>query len=207
MKHTDLAWNGVDYDYERSGCTCNDWPCRCTTIEHSWINEINTNDVIKNLMPNKITELEKYCFDRLCYINKVYDKDYYEINICPGYYGEEVDGVYFENEEKVLEEFSKLQNLSDLKKILRILELEYGYVLKSIENSNSITIDEIDKNDIIFPQEEYHRKLEKEVIEAYTNYDLPRCVVTKQGSKYKIIDGYHRATACLSDKIKIIIIE
>lgn len=208
MKHTNFAYcSGIDYDYERSGCTCNDYPCRCTTIEHTWINKITPSDVIKNIMPKKMTELEKYCFDRLCYINKIYDKDYYEINVCSGYYGEEIDSIYFENEEKVLEEFSNLQSLSDAKKILRILELEYGYVLKSIENARSVTITEVNKNDIVFPQEEYHCKLEKDVVESYSDYNLPRCVVIKQGFKYKIIDGYHRATACSKDKIKVVVVE
>ena len=61
MMRTDLAWNGIEYDYERSGCTCNDWPCRCTTIENTWIENININKVmsailIRNFKSKNLTE-------------------------------------------------------------------------------------------------------------------------------------------------------
>ena len=72
----------VDYDYDRSGCTCNDYICRCTTITHTWIENINICEVVDELYRKYAisdSDIDKYCFDRICYVFKIYDKDNYYI--------------------------------------------------------------------------------------------------------------------------------
>ena len=70
MERTDLSYSGVEYDYERSGCICHDWPCRCTTIQNTWIESININKVMTEFLHNNfikinnLTEIDLYCFDR-----------------------------------------------------------------------------------------------------------------------------------------------
>ena len=100
FKRTNLQWI-VDYDYERSACTCEAYErgdyCRCTTIEHAWIDNVNVNEVVKKLYEahsRTNSDIDEYCFDRICSTFKIYDKDYYEIEKCWGYYGQEIEEVY-----------------------------------------------------------------------------------------------------------------
>lgn len=209
-----MAWNGVEYDYERSQCTCNDWPCRCTTIESKWIEDISINKVmsailIRNFKSKNLTEIDLYCFDRICRVNNIWDKECYEIEVVPGYYGEEIDGVFFENEENVVFEFDKLLTLkNDIDKIKYILELEYGYVIDSVKNCCNVSIIDCDSKLVISPQQEYYHRLEKNVVESYKDYEIPRAVCKKNGDKYLIVDGYHRVAANKNkESIEIIVID
>ena len=180
MSKTDLSYSGVEYGYERSGCICNDWPCRCTTIRNTWIENIDINKVMTELLhnnfikTNKLTEIDLYCFDRICRVNDIWDKYLYDIEVCPGYYGEEIHGVFFGNEEKVVSEFDELLKLdSDIDKIKYILELEYGYVIDSIANCHNIIMVNCSPKSVIYPQREYYHRLEKEVVESYKDYNIP----------------------------------
>ena len=208
-----MAWDGVEYDYERSQCTCNDWPCRCTTIIDTWVESIDINIVMARLLMSHfssadLTEMDLYCFDRICRINHIWDKEYYEITTCPGYYGEEIDGAFFGNEKKVINEFDNLISLaSDADKIKYILELEYGYVIESIENCHNISVISCDPKLVVTPQQEYYHRLEKDVVESYKDYKIPCAVCKKSGDKYLIIDGYHRVAANKDqESIEIIVI-
>lgn len=211
FKKTDL-WCSVDYDYERSGCTCHDWPCRCTTIENTRINHVSTNEVVKELSytySRNNSYIDKYCFDRICYALKIYDKYLYEVETCGGYYGEEVCGVYFENEEKIFTTYNELLSLnSDLEKIQYCLKLEYGYLLDCVESVTSASIIEVSPSTICTPQMEYFKKVDKDVIEEYKDRDLPIAVCVRHGDKYRLIDGYHRFVANKDrEKVDIIILE
>lgn len=214
MERTNLAYCGVEYDYERSDCTCNDWICRCTTIDRRWIEKIEINETITRLCESNyhikdLNYIDFYCFDRICRIFRVWDKEYYEIEVCGGYYGEEIAGVYFENEEKVVSEFNKLLELkSDIDKIKYVLRLEYGYVIKSVEDANSISIVECNPELIVSPQMEYYRRLEKDVVDSYKGYEAPCAICKKCNDKYLTIDGYHRVAANQDkENITIIVIE
>ena len=109
FERTNLQYE-VDYDYQRSECTCNAYEdgdyCRCTTIERAWVESINVKLVIKKLYDKYCkdhSDINEYCFDRICSAFKIYDKDYYEVESCGGYYGEEIEGVYFYNESKIVD--------------------------------------------------------------------------------------------------------
>ena len=211
---TNLAWSGVEYDYERSQCTCHDWICRCTTIESAWVEDININKVMSCLLIDhfpreNLTEIDLYCFDRICRVNNIWDKECYEIEVCPGYYGEEIDGVFFENEKKVIDEFDKLIKLkSDADKIKYVLELEYGYVIESIENCHNVSVISCDPKLVVASQQEYYHRLEKNVVESYKDYKIPCAIYKKNGDRYLIIDGYHRVAANKEKEcIEIIVID
>ena len=213
INRTDLAWNGVEYDYERSQCTCNDWPCRCTVIINTWVEDIDINVVMTRLLmshfPSEdLTEIDLYCFDRICRMNNIWDKECYEIETCPGYYGEEIDGIFFQNEEKVINEFGKLFELkNNADKIKYILKLEYGYVIESIEKLHNVSVISCDPKLVVVPQQEYYHRLEKDVVESYKDYKIPCAVCKKSGDKYLIIDGYHRVAANKDkESIQIIVI-
>ena len=215
MERTDLSYSGIEYDYERSRCICHDWPCRCTTIQNTWIESININKVMTEFLHNNfikinnLTEIDLYCFDRICRVNNIWDKDLYEVEVRPGYYGEEIDGVFFANEKKIVSEFDELLKLnSDIDKIKYILKLEYGYVIDSITNCHNVIVTSCSPKSVISPQREYYHRLEKEVVESYRDYKIPCAVCKKSGDKYLIIDGYHRVAANKNkDNIEIIVID
>ena len=213
FRKTDLSWI-VDYDYDRSGCTCGAeyGICRCTTIENTWIRKVHTQDVVKELYrqySRNDSEIDKYCFDRICYALKIYDEYLYEVETGGGYYGEEVYGVYFEDEEKIFNAYNELLALgSDFEKIQYCLKLEYGYLIDCVQSASKTYITEASIDEIILPQMEYFKKVDKDVIEEYKNRNLPIAVCFKHGDKYKLIDGYHRFVANKDrNEVNIIVLE
>lgn len=215
FKRTNLQWV-VDYDYERSACTCNAYEygdyCRCTTIEHAWIDTINVNDVVKKLYDTHSrtdSDIDEYCFDRICSAFKIYDKDYYEIETCGGYYGDEVDGVYFENEEKIFNAYYEVIELeTSIEKIKYCLKLEYNYLIDRVESASLAHTLRMSPSDIRLPQTEYFIKLESSVIDEYKDRKLPVAVCVRDGDNYRLVDGYHRYIANKDrDKVDIIVLE
>lgn len=215
FKKTDLSWI-VDYDYDRSDCTCNAYEngdyCRCTTIEHAWVDNVNVNDVVNELYRKHSrtdSYIDKYCFDRICYAFKIFDKDFYEVETCGGYYGEEVEGVYFYDEEKIFNAYYEMLALNTvLEKIQYCLKLEYGYLIDCVESATSAVIIEVSPNNIRPPQKEYFVKVDKSVIEEYKNRNLPIAVCVRDGNGYRLIDGYHRYVANKErDNVEIVILE
>lgn len=222
FERTNLQYT-VDYDYDRSQCTCNAYEdgdyCRCTTIERAWVESINIKEVIDKLYTKyckEHSEINEYCFERICVAMKIYDKDYYEVESCPGYYGEEIGGVYFEKEEELVNTYNELLTLgSDIEKIKYVLELEYGYLLDRVKFKTSAKVEEVDTEKIKLPQQEYFVKLSKEVIEDYKNRKLPVAVCIKEKDRfydvfdtYTLIDGYHRFVANKEKAtMKIIVLE
>lgn len=198
FRKTNLQWV-VDYDYERSVCHCNDDYCRCTTIEHAWVDNINVHKVIEELYRSHSrtdSDVDKYCFDRICYAYKIYDKDLYEVETGSGYYGEEVYGVYFEDEERIFDAYYEMLALNTfLEKIKYCLKLEYNYLIDCVESATSASIIEVSPDDIRLPQTEYFIKIDKNVIEEYKDRDLPIAVCIRDGNYYRLIDGYHRYVA------------
>lgn len=211
FKKTNLDWS-VDYDYDRSPCHCHEWICRCTTIERAWVEKVDVQEVVDKLYRThckNATDLDKYCFDRICHVFKIYDKELYEVETGGGYYGEEVYGVYFDDEEKVVKAYHELLGLeTDIGKIKYCLKLEYGYFLDCIATASYVTIAEVDPNEISIPQKEYFQKVNRHVIEAYENRKLPIAVCVKEDGRYRLIDGYHRFVANNDkEKVSIIVLE
>lgn len=222
FEKTNLQYD-VEYDYERSACTCDAYErgyyCRCTTIERAWVESIDIEKVIDKLYTKyckEHSEINEYCFERICVAMKVYDKNNYEVESCPGYYGEEIGGVYFEKEEELVNTYNELLKLgSDIEKIKYVLELEYGYLLDRVKFKTSAKIEEVATEKIKLPQQEYFVKLSKEVIEDYRNRELPVAVCIKEKDRfhdvfdrYILIDGYHRFVANKDRNVnKIIVLE
>lgn len=205
---------GVDYDYDRSVCTCDNGPCRCTTIINVRINSIDTDSVIACMYRNyteqhtsrTYSEFDKYCFDRLCRIYKVYDKCNYDIETGPGYYGEEVYGVLFNDEADIYNHFDNILELStDVDKIKYCLNLEYLDLLDCVRMSTTASIIEISPKDVYVPQEHYYSKICHTERDLYKETELPVAVCVQDGNKYRLIDGYHRfASNKELDTVKIV---
>ena len=209
FERTDFKYE-VEYDYERSQCTCDAYErgdyCRCTTIDRAWVESIDVKRIIDMLYTKYCKEhsdINEYCFDRICSAFRIYDKDYYEVESCYGYYGEEIGGVYFEDEEKIVNAYNELMALNnDLEKIQYILKLEYNYLIDRVLSMTSATIEEVSTENIKLPQREYFVKLSKKVIEDYRDRKLPVAVCIKNKDRfyyafdtYTLVDGYHRFVA------------
>lgn len=215
FEKTNLQYE-VEYDYERSGCHCDAYEtgdyCRCTTIERAWVEEIYISSVVSKLYKKfcrEHSELNEYCFDRICHALRIYDKDLYEVETGGGYYGEEVYGVYFDNEEQIFDACAVMLGLSsDIEKIKYVLNMEYGYLIDRVADTTSAYSQEVDTKKITLPQTEYFIKLSKEVIDEYKNRKLPVAVCVKNEDKYILVDGYHRWVANKDrDAVKIVVLE
>jgi hypothetical protein len=198
---------------EEGNSFCKNDFCRCSTIENTRIEKgIDILYIVQAVLSPKSSIIDEYCVERILRINKIYDTDPYhdmlDIEVCRGYYGEEIGSVTLDRQiaKKIDEEVAKMLSLSDNDKIRYVLELEYGYVLESLKNL-TFSIKEVDKENIIFAQKEYAKKLDKEMVEQYKDWnDLPRGICLKEDNveKYRIIDGYHRCMAA-TDKLKIFV--
>lgn len=207
-------WCYVDYDYDRTSCTCGApfGICRCTEIINPHVVNLNVPSVVERLYDKHSrtdSSIDEYCFDRICHAFNVYDQDYYEVETDWGYYGEEVRWIWFDNEEKIFDAYYEmLARETDLEKIQYCLQKEYGYLIDCVKFATSADIIKISPVDIYIPQAEYFIKVEKDVIEEYKNRDLPIAVCVRDDNRYRLIDGYHRYVANKDrDNIDIIIIE
>ena len=211
FKKTNLEYV-VDYDYDRTECVCDNDYCRCTQIINTRIDDIHVNKVVEALYhKHGKTDacIDSYCFDRICYAFRVYDKHLYEVETCWGYYGEEIDGVWFDNEEKIFNAYQEILALdTDIEKIKYCLNLEYGYLTDSVNSATSATVVEIVPNNISIPQTSYFRKLRNDVLEEYNNRTLPIAVCLKDEDNYRLVDGYHRFVANKDkETVRIVVIE
>lgn len=223
----------VDYDYnveyscEESGCN-DEGICRCGKIYNERITRIDivslTEHFHKNLIDidsksgkrnqklNQIffgdKDIDKYFINRILTINKLYNKDFWEIEFGPSYYGDEMENILLRSQlfDKVIQECEmviSIDNLSD--KVKYILELEYGKVLNSLKNAE-FKVDEIFKEELDFENSnQNHLKLiNKKDLSYYDDFPYICGIVKKVDNKYKIIDGHHRFTRNKKSILKVI---
>lgn len=184
-----------------SDCCDNDY-CRCGKITGISDIKINYSKAIKSIYDVKKPNLVlQYCLDRILIINNFHDSDNWELKVEAGYYGQEVAGVSCNNSGIICDELKLLEVLSDIDKLKKVLELEYGYLLESIKAYNNFEIKSMDVSDIILSNENHYKKLNQQSVDYYKNYELPRAIVKLTHDKYTIIDGYHRVISALKNKI------
>lgn len=197
---TDLRYN-LEVDYERTYDPNDDYQ-RHSKIYNEHIVSLELDSIIKLLFemtvddPEKQSNIVKYCFDRICRINKIWDKSKYEITTCSGYYGEEIDEVFFCNEYGIEKDWEEIKDMPPIDQVKAVLKMEYGYVLPQLLPLENVTVLKINKNNLQLPNNEYYQRLERDVLESYKDYKGPVGVVTDAGNgKYRLIDGNHRCAA------------
>ena len=209
----------VGYDYKReyncenNGCN-EEGICRCSYIvdariesidiirltEHFYSEIIDTDPkkTKRNKNLNSIlygVDIDEYCINRILTINKLWDKDIYDISISGGYYGEEIETISILDStlrkvEHDIEEIIDIDDPSD--KIKFLLQLEYGYLIENIENKK-LSFIEIDKSEIDFRNSEHSiNQIKNKNLNFYKYYPYLHGVVRKKLGMYKIIDGHHR---------------
>lgn len=220
------------YSCAESGCD-DEGICRCYCIESVDIKDIgiatiassiynsifdskslqykrdNTiNQILYGYSKELTSLLDIYFIDRILRVNKLYDKELWNPTWGGNYYGDEVSTIDMCNSAylAVGNDLDKLFSLNTLKeKTQFILEKEYGYILDSIRDKE-YEFRVVNKSDIHFSQDSYHRKIGIEDFYQDKRYNSIRGICQFDGEKYRIIDGYHRLTATKEEKIKIIAI-
>lgn len=197
---TNLRYH-LEVDYERTYDPNDDYQ-RHSKIYNEHIVSLELDSIIKLLFemivddPEKQSNIVKYCFDRICRINKIWDKSKYEITTCSGYYGEEIDEVFFCNEYGIEKDWEEIKDMPPIDQVKAVLKMEYGYVLPQLLPLKNVTVLKINKSNLQLPNNEYYQRLERDVLESYKDYKGPVGVVTDAGNgKYRLIDGNHRCAA------------
>lgn len=212
------------YDCKSYGC---DSICRCGRIYNEHITSVDIkaivdflikeyyndkdisakrNSTIDSILGNIGREINYYTVDRILRLNKIYDPNKWSIKVVSGYYGQEIEEVKLFSDiakkiDKQLEEAFDIVDLS--KRVEYLLELEYGYILPELQGCKYQLI-EVNKDDIIAGSSGQYKKVSKEDIEHYNKYNSIKGVVIQNGSKYRLIDGYHRFFANKSTILNVL---
>lgn len=106
--------------------------CRCGRIEDAIVTNINAEKclhiLIKNdndetsFQPYKLSNIELECVKKILSKNNAYNVNSYDVIVCGGYYGEEIEKVVFDNADKVIESVETLLNLKTKKEKMKFLE-------------------------------------------------------------------------------------
>jgi len=230
---TNFRYN-TEYDYsdyrDCSAHGCDDEGiCRCGTIENahvisvnipSMVNEIhgnyfdNTlatkrNSTINNILGGVSKEIDIYTIDRILRINKVYEPTNWEVQVCGGYYGQEIDDIILDDSiaRKVEDQLDKAFDIIDLtERIEFLLMLEYGELLPSLQGCK-YSVETVERDSIIFGSDEHYRKVNSKNLEHYSDkkYQGIRGIVLVKGDKFRLIDGYHRSSTSENRTIKLLV--
>lgn len=215
-----------------SSCEKCDGYSRCRRIISTRVESVDFVSIMNSYEnETELSEIEEYCLDRILRIEKLYDNDSFEVNTCRGYYGDEIESVHivFDIKESIKNKLIEISALSDIDKIKKILEYEYGYLLDSIKDASSVEIKEVAFDSIKIGNESYHSKIKD--FEMYKSYEGPIAICSSVNDNilrkhpslvsfnkkliesqdyYRIIDGYHRYSAAKLNKkdvVKIIVLE
>lgn len=218
-RYSKYQFLGLDYTYDRSACVgCEDY-CRCTSIINATVSELDFNRLVtafiesikgRNTISN---EIDEYCIDRIFHASKLKDKGSWIVDVGGGYYGQEVFGCSPNPKviEKLIDTLKSMLELSDIDKVKACLKEEYGYVLLQLQELKEAAVISVLPSVIEMGNDTYARKLEKEYVEQYNKYELPRGIVIVNGKdKYRLLDGYHRMTSAINQalkKIKVIVLQ
>lgn len=224
----------VNYDYsdyrncDAYGCD-DEGICRCGTIENahvltvdipSIVSEIyanhfdnslasKRNSTINSILGGVSKEIDIYTIDRILRINKAYLPDNWEVQVCGGYYGEEIDDIILENSiaQKIEDQIHEALSIIDLtSRIEYLLKLEYGHILPDLQG-RQYSLETVERDSIIFGSDEHYRKVNTENLDHYSdkNYGGIRGIALVKDGRFRLIDGYHRSSTSENIKIQLLI--
>ena len=199
----------VDYDYSSTECTgnCDDF-CRCSKITNlhctsgvdreSWID--STSSYLAEINSSFRDHSSLYFLDRLYSIAKMFDKNLFNIETRGGYYGEEIGKTTFQNHHMIVSGIKFLSKNSGLKeRIEYLLDLEYSFILENL-NDRNYSIEKINLEDVEAGAIKHIKRAETEQYKTYKG--IPSFLCIQEGTKYRLIDGYHRYCSLLSNSRK-----
>jgi hypothetical protein len=230
----DLHYRCVDIDYhteydcENNGCN-DEGICRCGSIYDAVVTNVDISQMV-NLIYDELfdsstvlgkredklnqllygigEDINRYTIDRVLRKYKIWEPDNFDVEVCGGYYGQEIEGTFIIKNisDKIETELDIAFSIEDLSgRVEYLLGLEYGSLLPELENCQYEII-ELDKSEINFGAIEHHSKVKKKDLEFYSdkNYKGIRGVVTFSRGKYRLIDGYHRVHTTAGHKVKVL---
>jgi hypothetical protein len=225
--HTDYDYN--DYrDCSAYGCD-EEGICRCGTIEDAHVISVNIpnmvneiyanyfddtlatrrNSTINSILGGVSKEIDIYTIDRILRINKAYEPTNWEVQVCGGYYGQEIDDIILDDSiaTKIEQQLDKAFDIIDLtERIEYLLMLEYGEILPALQG-RKYSIETVERDSIIFGSDEHYRKVNTKSLDHYSdkNYTGIRGIALVKDDKFRLIDGYHRSSTSENMKIQLLI--
>jgi hypothetical protein len=224
----------VNYDYsdyrncDAYGCD-DEGICRCGTIENahvltvdipSIVNEIyanhfdnslasKRNSTINSILGGVSKEIDIYTIDRILRINKAYEPTNWEVQVCGGYYGQEIDDIILEDSvaQKIENQINEALSIIDLtSRIEYLLKLEYGNILPALQG-RQYSLETVERDSIIFGSDEHYRKVNTKSLDHYSdkNYQGIRGIALVKDGRFRLIDGYHRSSTSENIKIQLLI--
>jgi len=201
----DCSYNSYYACQNGSNCCDNDF-CRCGTI----VDAVVTSVPLMESFVHKISKiypiesnLDKYAYERLSSLYGAWDHNNFSVNVCPGYYGEEIEGVSFDKAKELEEAVVKYNKLTkNRERIEYLLIAEYGSLLPIVQNK-TWRIKKLKRSEIIIGNQEHFKKVDK--IARYEKYSLPKGICIEENDKYRLIDGYHRLFASSDVELKMIV--
>lgn len=175
--------------------------CRCSTIENIKIESVDLGYLYKEVLRVIRKEYEDislqhlYCIERLFSIHNVYDVSCWELSVKGGYYGEEINGAEFSNEDKLIADIYKVLSLDTDDAIRYILEAEYGYVLPVLKDK-TFSVYSLNLNEVHIPNDRYLAVVSSE---AFAGSEVKGLLLAEH-DKFKLIDGYHRYSCLMKNK-------
>ena len=197
----------VEYNTERDclseGCY-EEGICRCERILNTRITSLNYSSILDKVLKNckikedKLYEINVYGVERICKIHELFLPELYYAQVARGYYGEEIEGVYFEKEKffKDLEEFLIIKDIS--KKTEFLLKLEYGEIPKNLLNKKWSIVNALPS------KIDFNKSKILNSGDYYKDYKGVKALCLEINNKYKLIDGHHRMFDNSNKKIRIL---
>ncbi len=149
----------------------------------------------------------RYCIHRILSHFKVYKDENWDKYTIDDYYSEEISSIIVKKEtaSKIETSLNHISNLSDNKKLEAMLLLEHGRILPTVKNK-LWSISSIKAQDLIFSNKVLLEKCQNSDLSYLKSYNLPRGLCIKEGSKYRVIDGYHRLCPYVNKDKKVLVI-
>lgn len=206
-----VDYNKTEYFRNCTPLTCDPY-CRCGKYgEVIFEKEIDIKSIVNAVCKNSsrkriydfdiedgITDIFRYCVDRLCRIHKLYDGNNWEARIVNGYYGEEIEGIYPVNSSEIIKDIQYFHSLADNDRVNSILLKEYGYVLENLEDPQWYE-EEVNIEDIYVPNSYYKMKEN-----AYKKQDVDSLPFLCACNDYRLVDGYHRYYAAKEEGLETV---
>lgn len=193
----------LDYDFSTNcsaaGCT---GVCRCGRICDLKLGELDIEDLVKRYADEneREGEMDLYGTERILRRQRITSDDF-EVSICNGYYGQEIDRVLLDPakakqaDREVGQFFSLVGDTTQQTQWL--LVREYGYLLPQLQDLR-FEIQEVPTSRLHFGAETHYHKLDSQQVKEYqrpSGLTIPRGVVVEADGRFRVVDGYHRLSA------------
>jgi hypothetical protein len=238
LLNIDFYYSGVGVNYDtsyscdQSGCD-EDGTCRCGEIVNPVVTDVDLliivekiydeffddDDIKTRIRDEKINEVlfgtgrdfDYYTIDRIIRSSKIWETHFWDIEVCAGYYGEELNGVKLTESVAIkldnqINEALYINSFSERMEYL--LMLEYGEILTELKDC-LYEIIQVKKEDLILGSDSNVKAVKDEMLinglKHYTHYTGIKGIVIPKGDKFRVIDGYHRIFVNNNNYPKVIV--